>query len=522
DHRPRPRPRRRLRGAVRPAHRPPRPRGPRLLRDRPAHHAGRGPPRAPPQGDHPLRRPVVGLRSRRPAGRRHRLRLRGPGLRHVLRLPGDGAVPRGRGASYRPLGVRAYAGRGRRPRHPARGGPYRAPGLDEPRRLGGGGARGVHRAGVHRRLSGRGVRGRRPRSRRRAVAPRGSPHRARTGGPRALPAPDRRLPADLDDGQHRGGPARADPQAGRRRPGHLRVVRGRGLRGRCGARPARGRGPADVRLRRPRAAARRGGRAGRARLRGRDRGGAARRRRPAAVPRRPGGGQRPRGEAQGHRPGVHPRLRAGRARDRRGGRGAGGEGPVPRAGHALPRRRGVRRRRRDREHQVPPQRRRPSRGPPVRAGRAAADAVQGRGAARGRAARAPCGDRLAPPLPGSGPGDPDRRRGHRGPARAAPRRRCDRPRGAHPGRARPRRLAVPGGAAGRRAVRRGAGRRPHLRPPGGAAAGDLRGRDDRGLGTAALRRPRDHLHPDHQRGPRGQPRHARHHEQAARHDRVGV
>ena len=67
----------------------------------------------------------------------------------------------------------------------------------------------------------------------------------------------------------------------------------------------------------------------------------------------------------------------------------------------------------------------------------------------------------------------------------------DRPRGGHPGRARPRHLAVPGGAARRRPLGRRPGRRPHLRPPGGAAPGHLRGRDDRGLGPAALRRAGD-------------------------------
>ena len=41
------------------------------------------------------------------------------------------------------------------------------------------------------------------------MAPRGDAHRARPEGARALPAPDRRLPADLDDGQHRRGADRA-------------------------------------------------------------------------------------------------------------------------------------------------------------------------------------------------------------------------------------------------------------------------------------------------------------------------
>ena len=79
------------------------------------------------------------------------------------------------------------------------------------------------------------------------------------------------------------------------------------------------------------------------------------------------------------------------------------------------------------------------------------------------------------------------------------------------GRARPRDLAVPGGAARRRALGRRAGRRAHLRPPGRAAAGVVRGRDDRRLDPGALRRAGADLHPHHQRGARGQPGRARRH-----------
>ena len=52
--------------------------------------------------------------------------------------------------------------------------------------------------------------------------------------------------------------------------------------------------------------------------------------------------------------------------------------------------------------------------------------------------------------------------------------------------------------------------------------GHLRRRDDRRLGPPPLRPARAGLQPDHQRGPRRQPRHARPHLEAARHDRVGV
>jgi hypothetical protein len=82
---------------------------------------------------------------------------------------------------------------------------------------------------------------------------------------------------------------------------------------------------------------------------------------------------------------------------------------LPRAGHAVPGRRRVRRRCRHVQHQVAPQRRRPPRGPRVRAGRAAAHAVQGRGPPGRRAARPARRDRLAPAVPGSRPGHPDHR-----------------------------------------------------------------------------------------------------------------
>ena len=62
--------------------------------------------------------------------------------------------------------------------------------------------------------------------------------------------------------------------------------------------------------------------------------------------------------------------------------GGGEERALPRAGHALLGRDRVRRRHRRGHDQVPPQRRRPARGPAVRARRAAAGAVQGRGPRR--------------------------------------------------------------------------------------------------------------------------------------------
>ena len=99
--RPRPRPRRRLRRPVRPADRPPGARGAGLLRDRAAHDAGRRDAGPQAEGDHPLRRPVVGLRRGCARHRPGDLHARGPGLRHVLRLPADGPGPRRRGRPHR-------------------------------------------------------------------------------------------------------------------------------------------------------------------------------------------------------------------------------------------------------------------------------------------------------------------------------------------------------------------------------------------------------------------------------------
>ncbi len=78
-----------------------------------------------------------------------------------------------------------------------------------------------------------------------------------------------------------------------------------------------------------------------------------------------------------------------------------GRRALPRAGHAVPRRRRVGRRR-QRQHQVAPQRRRSPRRHGLRAGRAAAQPVQGRGAGGRRGARPARGDRVAPAVPGPG------------------------------------------------------------------------------------------------------------------------
>ena len=90
------------------------------------------------------RRPVVGLRRGRPAGRPGAVRRRRPGARHLLRLPGDGARARRRGRAHRPARVRRHDAR--RPARAVRAAPRpagRADRVDEPRRRASRGARGL-------------------------------------------------------------------------------------------------------------------------------------------------------------------------------------------------------------------------------------------------------------------------------------------------------------------------------------------------------------------------------------------
>ena len=94
---------------------------------------------------------------------------------------------------------------------------------------------------------------------------------------------------------------------GRRRPRALRPVRRGRLLGGRPARPPGGRGQADPRVRRHRAAAPRRGRTGRGDLPPRLQGQPGPRQGGRPVPGAPGRGDRPRGQAQGHRQRVHPR-----------------------------------------------------------------------------------------------------------------------------------------------------------------------------------------------------------------------
>ena len=269
------RPGRGLRCAVRPADRPPGARGARLQRDRALDDARRGDARA--------QDPAAVILSGGPSS----VYAEGapqvdaalfeagvPALRHLLRLPGDGAGARRR-RSRRPA-CREFGRTPLRVRDPTSVVLARAArascrsGCRHGDAVSAAPEGFVVTAHVRRRCRRRRSRTR-PRAGRRAVPPRGPAHRARPAGARAVPLRRRRDRADLDDGVHRRRAGRVDPRAGRRQASHLRALRRRRLRGRGGARAARGGRPADLRVRRPRAAAAGRGRAGRARLRRRDR-----------------------------------------------------------------------------------------------------------------------------------------------------------------------------------------------------------------------------------------------------------
>ena len=104
--------------------------------------------------------------------------------------------------------------------------------------------------------------------------------------------------------------ARIRRQVGRRE-GDLRAVGRRRLLGGGAARAPRGGGPADVRVRRPRADAQGRGRAGGERVQGHVQGPARGRRRGGEVPGEAEGRDRARGQAQGDRRGVHQGVRGG-------------------------------------------------------------------------------------------------------------------------------------------------------------------------------------------------------------------
>ncbi len=248
----------------------------------------------------------------------------------------------------------------------------------------------------------RGVRGRRARTLRRPVPPGGRAHPPGTADAGELPLRRRGRRPGVDARGGDRGAGRADPRAGRLRARDLRALGRRRLGGRRTPRAQGGRRPADVRVRRPRPVARERGGAGRRDVRPPLPRPARPRRRAGAVPHAPRRRHGAGGEARDRRRGVHPRLRGGgpeavvrsREHPRLGRR------PLPRPGNALFGRDRVRRRGRCRgQDQVAPQRRRPAGGHEDGARRAAAVALQGRGAPRRRAARAARADGVAPPVP---------------------------------------------------------------------------------------------------------------------------
>ena len=347
-----------------------------------------------PEGDHPLRWSRVGARRRRAVDRPGDLRRRRPRPRHLLRRAARRARPRRRG--------RAAPGRGEYGRTPlSRTGagsvllgeqPDEQVRLDEPRRH------------DHRRAAGFVVVGQlpgtrpsprsgpRPRDLRRAVPPRGRAHRARPGDPRGVPV--RRVPAAGRRGRTSSIIEQAVDEV-RAQVGDERVICGlvgrRRLRGRGRARAQGDRRPAHLRVRRHRAAAPGRGRAGRGDV-------------PPPVQHRPGpreGGRPVPRRARRHRQDPERKRKiigetfirvfeeVARDVDDAAFLVQGTLYPdiVESGGE------------RQRHHQEPPQRRRPPRRHGLRAGRAAAPAVQGRGARRRRGARAARGDRLAPAVP---------------------------------------------------------------------------------------------------------------------------
>ena len=343
---------------------------------------------------------------------------------------------------------------------------------------------------------------------RRAVAPGGQALDVRPAGARrtsSTTAPgSRRTGRRATSSRSRSSAIRAQVGTG---AGDLRAVRRRRLLRRRGARAAGRRRPAHVRVRRPRPAARRRGRAG---------GAATSSRRPAsgskvvdardAVPRALAGLTDPEDQAQDHRPRVHPRVRGRGARG--GGRGAEAEPTTARATRC-----GSSSRARSTPTSSSPAaaRARPTSSSHHNVGGLPDDLqfelveplrtlFKDEVRAVGLELGLPEGIVWRQPFPGPGlgiriVGEVTAERLET--LRAADAIAREELTARRPG---PRDLAVPGGAAGRRPVGRRAGRRAHLRPPGRAAAGVVRGRDDRRLDPPAARRAGADLDADHQRG----------------------
>ncbi len=217
------------------------------------------------------------------------------------------------------------------------------------------------------------------------------------GHPAALRARDLRLPRRLEHAGLHLRSGRADPRPGGRRGGDTGTFRRRGFVGRRRAHPQGDRRAADLRVRRSRPAAPERGRAGHGHLCAAPaRQGAPRRCRRTRCSRRSKGVADPEAEAQDHRQAVRGRVPARGREDH--------EREVARAGHDLPGRDriGGREDEEGRHHQVAPQRRRAARDAAPEAPRAAARALQGRGARAGARPRAAARDGVPPSVPGPG------------------------------------------------------------------------------------------------------------------------
>ena len=281
--------------------------------------------------------------------------------------------------------------------------------MDEPRRPGGGNAAGVQRPGLHRKLAGGG-----PRQRRRrlwpAIPPGSAAYAARPRHSGKFPVRRLRLRKILDARQCGSRLHCPHPRTGGRRAGHLRPVGRRGFGGDRRAAAPRHRQPAQLHLRQQRPAAAGRGRAGAGHFRPgngaeSDVCGRLRAVRPPA-----GRGDRPGGQAQGHRRRVHPRLRRCRL-------GVGAD-RIPGARHPLPRCHRKRNAGQQRliAHQNASQCGRAAAEYESATGGAAALSVQGRSARNGAGVGAAPGYGAAAAVPRPRPGHPHHRRSHPGTA----------------------------------------------------------------------------------------------------------
>ncbi len=204
----------RLRRPVRPAHRAPRARPSRLFGNRAVRHLRAGDLPHGALRHHPLGRPGLRVRGRRPRHGREDLLPWHPRSRLLLRPADHVRQARRRGRPHREGRVRPrhHHAPGRKP-HPGRhaGHPDR---VDEPPRRRLARAGGLHHHVDHRRLPRRLDGGRQPQPLCDAVPPRGAPHRLRQVNPGELPVWRLRPQVRLDHGQHHRREGRGDPPAG--------------------------------------------------------------------------------------------------------------------------------------------------------------------------------------------------------------------------------------------------------------------------------------------------------------------